>query len=166
MDIDELQKAVIPQEGHPVGQDVIKEVLPHRDPFLWLTRVVEHEPGTHVVAELDVAEDLPIFKGHFPNYPVLPGVIIMEALAQAAAFTILSAPENHGKLGFFGGIDKARFRNQVRPGDTLTLIADITKSNARSARTHVVAKVGDKIAAEADQFYVMAPADAGTDEGR
>jgi 3-hydroxyacyl-[acyl-carrier-protein] dehydratase len=152
IDIGEL----IPAPGNPLQRDTIERILPHRDPFLWLTRIIEHEPGVRVVAELDVDSSLPLFSGHFPAYPVLPGVIIMEALAQAAAFTLLSAPENQGKVGFFGGIDKAKFREQVRPGDTLTLTAEITKSNARSARTHVVATVGDKKAAEADQFYVMA----------
>lgn len=76
---------------YPCGRDEIMAVLPHRDPFLWLTRVVECVPGEHIVAELDVDPTLPLFKGHFPEHPVLPGVIIMEALAQAASFCVLEA---------------------------------------------------------------------------
>ena len=78
--------------------------------------MLECEPGVSVKAELDVSPDLPLFEGHFPDYPVLPGVIIMEALAQAASFSILVAREAEGALGFFAGIDNAKFRNQVRPG--------------------------------------------------
>lgn len=120
--------------SYPAGRDVIEAVLPHRDPFVWVSRVLECEPGVSVKAELDVSPDLPLFEGHFPDYPVLPGVIIMEALAQAASFSILVAREAEGALGFFAGIDNAKFRNQVRPGDTLTLEATIVKSSRRLVR--------------------------------
>ena len=73
----------------PIGKEGIEAVLPHRDPFLWVTRVLACDPGQSVVAELDVSPDLPLFQGHFPDYPVLPGVILMEALAQAASFSVL-----------------------------------------------------------------------------
>ncbi len=150
----------IPAPGRPLGREAIEQVLPHRAPFLWLTRVVENEPGQRIVAELDVDPALPLFEGHFPEYPVLPGVIIMEALAQAAAFCILCQPANEGKLGFFAGINNAKFRQQVRPGDTLRLEATITKANARMARAEVCAYVGEAVAASAEQMYVMAPAAA------
>ncbi len=144
--------------SYPVGRDVIEAVLPHRDPFVWVSRVLECEPGVSVKAELDVSPDLPLFEGHFPDYPVLPGVIIMEALAQAASFSILVAREAEGALGFFAGIDNAKFRNQVRPGDTLTLEATIVKSSRRLCVAEVKASVGDTVCATATQKYVLAPA--------
>lgn len=144
--------------SYPAGRDVIESVLPHRDPFVWVSRVLECEPGVSVKAELDVSPDLPLFEGHFPDYPVLPGVIIMEALAQAASFSILVAREAEGTLGFFAGIDNAKFRNQVRPGDTLTLEATIVKSSRRLCVAEVKASVGDTVCATATQKYVLAPA--------
>ena len=144
--------------SYPAGRDVIEAVLPHRDPFVWVSRVLECEPGVSVKAELDVSPDLPLFEGHFPDYPVLPGVIIMEALAQAASFSILVAREAEGALGFFAGIDNAKFRNQVRPGDTLTLEATIVKSSRRLCVAEVQASVGDTVCATATQKYVLAPA--------
>lgn len=151
-----------PAISFPCGQDDIKRVLPHRAPFLWVTRVIECEPGQRIVAELDVDPALPLFEGHFPAYPVLPGVIIMEALAQAASFCELLARANAGgegdALGFFAGIDNAKFRQQVRPGDVLTLEADIVKSGSRLCVAQTRALVAGKVAAEATQKYVMAKA--------
>lgn len=144
--------------SYPAGRDVIEAVLPHRDPFVWVSRVLECEPGVSVKAELDVDPALPLFAGHFPDYPVLPGVIIMEALAQAASFSILVAREAEGTLGFFAGIDNAKFRNQVRPGDTLTLEATIVKSSRRLCVAEVKASVGDTVCVTATQKYVLAPA--------
>ena len=145
--------------SYPAGRDVIEAVLPHRDPFVWVSRVLECEPGVSVKAELDVSPDLPLFAGHFPDYPVLPGVIIMEALAQAASFSILVEREAEGTLGFFAGIDNAKFRNQVRPGDTLTLEATIVKSSRRMCVAEVKASVGDTVCATATQKYVLATAE-------
>ncbi len=141
---------------YPCGREGIERVLPHRDPFVWLSRVVECRPGEHIVAELDVDPELPLFKGHFPTHPVLPGVIIMEALAQAASFCALVERADEGALGFFAGIDKAKFRNQVRPGDTLTLEATIVKSSSRLVVADVEARVGDTVCATAQQKYVLA----------
>ncbi len=141
---------------YPCGREVIEAVLPHRDPFVWVSRIIECEPGVSVTAELDVAEDLPLFQGHFPDYPVLPGVIIMEALAQAASFSLLVERGAEGALGFFAAIDKAKFRNQVRPGDTLTLEAKIVKSSRRLCVAEVRALVDGQLCAEATQKYVMA----------
>ena len=142
----------------PCGREDIEAVLPHRDPFLWVSRIVACEPGVSVVAELDASEDLPLFKGHFPDYPVLPGVIIMEALAQAASFCILAGRAGEGNLGFFAGIDNAKFRNQVRPGDTVTLEASIVKSSRRLCVAEVKASVDGTVCATATQKYVLAPA--------
>lgn len=148
---------------YPAKKDTIEAVLPHRDPFVWVSRVIECDPGKSIVAELDVDPDLPLFQGHFPEYPVLPGVIIMEALAQAASFCILVDREAEGALGFFAGIDKAKFRNQVRPGDTLTLEATITKSSRRMCVAEVKASIDDKVCATATQKYVLANSDSLSD---
>ena len=141
---------------YPCGRDGIMAVLPHRDPFVWVSRVLECEPGASITAELDVDPALPLFAGHFPGHPVLPGVIIMEALAQAASFCALVDRADEGVLGFFAGIDKAKFRNQVLPGDVLTLSARIVKSSSRMVVADVEARVGDKVCATATQKYVLA----------
>lgn len=144
--------------SYPCGREVVEQVLPHRDPFVWVSRVRECAPGESVVAELDVPEDLDLFRGHFPGYPVLPGVILMEALAQAASFCILVDRGAEGALGFLAGIDKAKFRNQVRPGDVVTLEARIVKSSRRLCVAEVRALVGDVLCASATQKYILADA--------
>ena len=140
----------------PCGKEGIEALLPRRDPFLWVSRILECEPGVSVVAELDVDPDLPLFQGHFPGYPVLPGVIIMEALAQAASCCLLAQEDKSGSLGFFAGIDKAKFREQVRPGDTIRLEANITRNSSRMCVAEVKAYKGDKLCAQAIQKYVLA----------
>ena len=142
----------------PCEKDGVLALLPHRDPFVWVSRIISCEPGKSVVAELDVDPELDIFKGHFPGHPVLPGVIIMEALAQAASCCLLVESGMAGRIGFLAGIDKAKFRNQVLPGDTITLEATITKNSKRLCIADVVAKKGDLVCAQATQKYVMAPA--------
>ncbi len=144
---------------YPCGKDVIEAVLPHRDPFCWVTRVISCEPGKSVEAELDVDPQLPLFEGHFPDYPVLPGVIIMEALAQAVAFSVLVDRGVGNALGFLTGIDKAKFRRQVSPGETLTLKGTIVKSSSRFCVAEVEASVDGQICATATQKYVLAKAE-------
>ncbi len=105
----------------------IKEVIPHRDPFLLIDEIEEIEEGKRAVALKHInAEDF-WFKGHFPDYPVVPGVLILEMLAQTGAVAMLMLPENKGKIGFFGGVKEAKFRRQVVPGDTLRLDVEIIK---------------------------------------
>ncbi len=144
--------------SYPCDREVIEQVLPHRDPFVWVSRVMECDPGASIVAELDVPVDLDLFRGHFPGHPVLPGVILMEALAQAASFCILVDRGAEGALGFLTGIDKAKFRNQVQPGDVVTLKAGIVKSSRRMCVAEVEALVGDKLCASATQKYILADA--------
>ena len=144
----------------PCGKEGIEALLPHRDPFLWVSRILECEPGVSVVAELDVDPDLPLFQGHFPGYPVLPGVIIMEALAQAASFCILVERGAEGSIGFLTGIDGAKFRRQVEPGETLTLKGRIVKSSSRLCVAEVEASVDGQLCASATQKYVLAKAEA------
>ena len=140
----------------PIEKEGIERILPHRDPFLWVTRVLECQPGEHVVAELYVDPELPLFKGHFPSYPVLPGVILMEALAQAASIAVLVDRADEGALGFLTGIDGAKFRRQVRPGETVRLEGTIVKSSRRLCVAEVRATVDGEVCATATQKYVMA----------
>lgn len=142
--------------AYPCGKETVESVLPHRDPFVWVSRVVSCEPGVCVEAELDVDPRLPLFEGHFPDHPVLPGVILMEALAQAASFCVLLDGDRAGSIGFLTGIDKAKFRRQVLPGDTVTLTARIVKSSSRMCVAEVEASVGGEVAASAVQKYVIA----------
>ena len=144
--------------NYPCGKDAVEAVLPHRDPFVWVTRVVACEPGVEIHAQLDVDPDLALFKGHFPEHPVLPGVIIMEALAQAASFCLLVDRGAEGALGFLAGIDKAKFRRQVAPGETLDLKARIVKASARLCVAEVEASVDGQLCAQATQKYVLASA--------
>lgn len=149
----------------PIEKEGIEEILPHRDPFLWVTRVLECVPGERVVAELYVDPDLPLFQGHFPGYPVLPGVIIMEALAQAASIAVLVERAGEGTLGFLTGIDGAKFRRQVRPGETVRLEGTIVKSSRRLCVAEVKATVDGEVCATATQKYVMAPSSQAKAEG-
>lgn len=142
--------------SYPAGRDAVERILPHREPFVWVSRIMACEPGERIVAELDVDAALPLFAGHFPEHPVLPGVIIMEALAQAASCCILLGRNAAGSVGFLAGIDKAKFRCQVRPGETVRLEARIVKASARMCVAEVEAFVGEKLAASAVQKYVMA----------
>ena len=107
--------------------DQIMATIPHRYPFLLVDRVIEHEPGVRAVGIKNVTVNEWYFQGHFPEFPVMPGVLVIEALAQVGAVAILSQPENEGKLAFFAGIDKVRFKRQVRPGDTLRLECEIVR---------------------------------------
>ncbi len=108
-------------------KEQIKELIPHREPFLLIDRITELEPGVRCVAEKFMSPDEFWFKGHFPDYPVVPGVLMVEMLAQAGCAAMLALPENKGKTGFFGGIKEAKFRRQVVPGDTLKLEVEITR---------------------------------------
>lgn len=110
-----------------LDREAIKEIIPHREPFLLVDRVTEMIPGEKATGELDVTQDMFWVPGHFPDYAVMPGVLIVEALAQVGSVAMLALPENKGKIGFFGGIDKVRFKRQVVPGDMLTLECVITK---------------------------------------
>ena len=105
----------------------IMEIIPHRQPFLLIDTVEELEPGVRAVAKKCVSYNEPFFAGHFPQEPVMPGVLIIEALAQAGCVAMLCKPENKGKIGYFGGIKSAKFKNKVVPGDVLTLEVEIIK---------------------------------------
>ncbi len=139
-----------------VDIQAIMEMLPHRYPFLLVDRVLELEPGRRAVGLKNVTINEPFFQGHFPGRPIMPGVLILEALAQVGALTILSLDEFRGKLGLFGGIDGARFRRQVVPGDQLRLEVNVTKLRGRVGKAQAKAWVGGDLAAEAELTFAVA----------
>lgn len=135
--------------------DEIKEIIPHRYPFLLIDQVVDYEPGTFADARKCVTVNEPFFQGHFPQYPVMPGVLIIEALAQTGAVALLSMPENKGKIALFGGIRNARFKKQVRPGDVLELHCELTRMHGPVGMGTAVAKVNGKTAVQAELTFAV-----------
>ena len=135
------------------------ELLPHREPFLLVDEIVELQPGERCVALWHLSGDEDFFAGHFPGRPTLPGVLMVEALAQTAGLAAASASSLEGKLALFGGIDKARFRRQVVPGDTLRLEATIDRLSARAGRASGTASVDGQVACEASMMFLIADAD-------
>nr|WP_237401767.1 3-hydroxyacyl-ACP dehydratase FabZ [Saccharibacillus sp. WB 17] len=134
----------------------IQEIIPHRPPFLLVDRILEVEPGKRAVGIKNVTVNEPFFAGHFPGYPVMPGVLIVEALAQVGSVAMMIVEENRGKLGFFAGIDGFRFRGQVKPGDTLQLEVEMTRFKGMIGKGHAVAKVDGKVVAEGDMMFALA----------
>lgn len=130
-------------------------LLPHREPFLFVTDVHEVVAGERASASWRLTGDEPFFAGHFPGRPTLPGVLMVEALAQVGALALLADERYAGKLPLFGGIDKARFRRQVVPGDALTLEVTMDKLGATAGRGTGVAKVGDEVACQAGLLFVV-----------
>jgi 3-hydroxyacyl-[acyl-carrier-protein] dehydratase len=143
----------------------IMEIIPHRFPFLLIDRVVEIDAGRRVVAIRNVTANEPQFTGHFPDRPIMPGVLLVESLAQAGAVAVLSTAENRGKLVLFGGIDECRFRRVVVPGDTLRLEITVEKLGRVSGRARAVATVDGDVACEAHLTFIM-PRDQDIGGGR
>jgi 3-hydroxyacyl-[acyl-carrier-protein] dehydratase len=133
----------------------IQEIIPHRPPFLLIDRIIEVEEGKRAVGIKNVTMNEPYFTGHFPQFPVMPGVLIVEALAQVGTVAILMVEANRGKIGFFAGIDNFRFRGQVTPGDTLTLEVEITRLKGMIGKGQATAKVGDKVVAEGEIMFAL-----------
>lgn len=138
-----------------IGIKEIQEILPHRYPFLLIDKIESIEPGVKVIGYKNVTMNEPFFQGHFPGEPVMPGVLIIEALAQAGAVAMLSLDEFKGKIGYFTGIDKAKFRRMVHPGDTLKLEIEIIKRRGPIGIGKAVAYVEDKKAAEAELSFII-----------
>jgi 3-hydroxyacyl-[acyl-carrier-protein] dehydratase len=138
-----------------LDREAVKAIIPHRDPFLLVDRVEEYEPGVSAVAYLDVSDDAFWVPGHFPDYPVMPGVLIVEALAQAGAVALLSLPENQGRIAFFAGIDKVRFKRQVRPGDSLRLECRITKMRGPIGFGSAEASVDGELACAGELMFAI-----------
>lgn len=141
-----------------LDQEAIKKIIPHRDPFLLIDEVTELEPGKRVVAKKHLKEDEFWFKGHFPGYPIQPGVLTMEMLAQAGAVCVLSMPEFAGRIAVFAGIDKARFHRPVMPGETLTLEVEILKLRSSIGVGKAIATVDGKKAAVGEITFAISEA--------
>lgn len=133
----------------------IQKNIPHRPPFLLIDRITEVVPGERAVGLKNVTMNEPYFVGHFPGYPVMPGVLIVEALAQVGTVAMLMVEANKGKLGFFAGIDGFRFREQVKPGDTLTLEVEITRLKGPIGKGKGIAKVDGKVVAEGELMFAL-----------
>ncbi|MDL4907671.1 3-hydroxyacyl-ACP dehydratase FabZ [Enterococcus gallinarum] len=133
----------------------IKEIIPHRYPMLLVDRIEELEEGKRVVAKKNVTINEPFFQGHFPHEPVMPGVLIVEAMAQAGAVALLSLPDFRGKTAYFGGLDKAKFRKKVTPGDTLILKVEILKVKSAAGIGKGIAYVDGKKVAEAELTFMI-----------
>jgi 3-hydroxyacyl-[acyl-carrier-protein] dehydratase len=142
----------------------IQEIIPHRYPFLLIDRVLEMSDD-RVVGLKHVSINEAHFQGHFPGYPIMPGVLIVEALAQAGAVLLLSAPENKGRIALFAGIDKLRFRRPVAPGDTLRLDVQLVERRSRAGRGQARALVDGEVAVEGELMFFLAPAPAGAAVG-
>ncbi|MGD6816579.1 3-hydroxyacyl-ACP dehydratase FabZ [Metabacillus sp. 113a] len=133
----------------------IKEIIPHRYPFLLVDRVLEVEEGVRAVGIKNVSANEEFFNGHFPDYQVMPGVLIVEALAQVGAVAMLIKEENRGRLAFFAGIDSCRFKKQVVPGDQLRLEVEITRARGKIGKGKAVATVDGEVACEAEITFAL-----------
>lgn len=133
----------------------IQEIIPHRYPFLLIDKIVEFEPGKRAVGVKNVTINEPFFQGHFPDYPVMPGVLIIEALAQVGAVAVLGLEANKGKIALFAGIDKLRIRRQVKPGDVLTLELELTRMRGPIGRGKGIAKVDGEVAVEGELMFAV-----------
>lgn len=135
--------------------DEIKKIIPHRYPFLLIDRIIELEDGKKCTGIKQVSGNEPFFQGHFPDYAVMPGVLIVEALAQVGAVAMLNLEENQGKLAMFTGIDKCRFKKQVTPGDTLQLEVEMTRVKGPLGKGVAKATVNGEIACSCEISFAI-----------
>ena len=140
----------------PLGPAEIRELIPHRYPFLLVDRIEELEPGVRAVGIKCVTQNEPFFQGHFPDYPVMPGVLIIEAMAQVGAVGVMASGEHRQKLALFAGIDGVRFRRQVLPGDVLRMEVEIQRLKGRVGRGRGRAAVDDERVCEAELMFAFA----------
>jgi 3-hydroxyacyl-[acyl-carrier-protein] dehydratase len=139
----------------PLGRAEIEAILPHRDPFLLIDEVVELQPGTRVVARKTVRPDEWYLEGHFPGRPIMPGVLIVEAMAQAGAVAVLAEEENRGRLALFAGIDDVRFKRLVQPGDVLDLTCDLERVRGPVGKGRATAHVDGELAARGTLTFAV-----------
>ena len=140
--------------GKVLDINMIQNILPHRYPFLFIDRIIEIRENK-VIGIKNVTIDEPFFQGHFPGHPIMPGVLIIEAMAQVGGVGALNIKTNLGKLAYFLSIDNARFRKPVLPGDTLRIEVDLLKSKLNVMKVHGIAKVQDDVVAEADLMFAF-----------
>jgi 3-hydroxyacyl-[acyl-carrier-protein] dehydratase len=140
----------------PLGRSEIEAILPHREPFLLLDEVTEIEPGVRVVARKRVREDEWYLAGHFPGRPIMPGVLMVEAMAQAGAVAVLSEAENRGKLALFAGIDDVRFKRIVEPGDELEVTCELERLRGPVGRGKAKATVDGQLAVRGTLTFALA----------
>ena len=141
-------------EGKMLDINAIQKIIPHRYPFLLVDRILEIA-GNKVIGIKNVTINEPFFQGHFPGYPIMPGVLIIEAMAQVGGVGALNIKANIGKLAYFLSIDNARFRKPVVPGDVLRIEIDLLKAKLNIMKTHGVAKVDNEVVAEADMIFAF-----------
>ena len=140
----------------PLGPAEIRQLIPHRYPFLLVDRIDELEPGVRAAGLKNVTQNEPFFQGHFPDYPVMPGVLIIEAMAQVGAVGVMAGGEHADKLALFAGIDGVRFRRQVGPGDVLRMEVEIRRLKGKVGRGHGRATVAEERVCEADLMFAFA----------
>jgi 3-hydroxyacyl-[acyl-carrier-protein] dehydratase len=140
----------------PLGPAEIRQLIPHRYPFLLVDRIDELEPGVRALGVKNVTQNEPFFQGHFPDYPVMPGVLIIEAMAQVGAVGVMVGGDHSDKLALFAGIDGVRFRRQVVPGDVLAMEVEIVRLKGRVGRGKSRATVGDERVCEAELMFAFA----------
>ncbi|GEK33282.1 3-hydroxyacyl-ACP dehydratase FabZ [Kurthia sibirica] len=137
--------------------DQIQQILPHRYPFLLVDRITELEVGKRAKGFKNVTINEEFFQGHFPGYPVMPGVLIIEAMAQVGGIALLSSDDYKGRIVFLTGIDNARFKRQVIPGDVLTMEVEFLKIRGGMGKGHGKVTVGDELVCEADILFAIGP---------
>jgi 3-hydroxyacyl-[acyl-carrier-protein] dehydratase len=141
--------------GRVIEAEEIQRILPHRYPFLLVDRVIEIEPPTRAVGIKNVTINEPFFQGHFPTYPVMPGVLIVEAMAQVGGVAVLAADEYKDKLALFAGIDNVRFKRQVKPGDTLRIEVEVQKIRRGLGIGAGTATVDGDLACKGDIMFAL-----------
>ncbi len=137
----------------------IKSILPHRYPFLLVDRILELEPGRRAVGLKNVTANEPFFQGHFPQRAIMPGVLIIEAMAQVGGIMVLSLPEHKGKMAYLGTVSEAKFRRPVVPGDALTLESEVLRIRGNTGKVRCTARVNGEPAAEAQILFALVPPD-------
>lgn len=143
------------EEPRALEIEAIRRILPHRHPFLLVDRILELIPGERAVGIKNVTVNEEFFRGHFPEYAIMPGVLIVEAMAQVAGVMMLSVPQNRGKFAVLAGVDRAKFRRPVVPGDVLVSEAHMLKSKGPIGKVSVIARVEGQVVAEGEILFAI-----------